>query len=107
LAAVAEARALQPTWEATVKDETAFRVVKEALVENRENGTTFEGVLSRSRVAALRRVLRLAEPEFAACRRGNRVAVYRRAISPVSGASRYERLASVKLPARFLAPPSS
>jgi hypothetical protein len=81
-----------------VKNETAFRIVKEILVENRENGTTFEGVLSRSRVAALRRVLQLAEPEFLGRCRGNRVAIYQRAVSPISGVPRYKRIASVKLP---------
>jgi hypothetical protein len=90
-----------------VKNETAFRIVKEILVENRENGTTFEGVLSRSRVAVLRRVLQLAEPEFLGRRRGGRLAIYRRTASRVSGMSRYKRIVSVKLPGYLTAAASS
>jgi hypothetical protein len=84
-----------------MKDETAFRIVQETLSENRENGATFEDVLSRSRVAALRRLPALAEPEFVARRRGNILTLYQRGPSHAAGVSGYRRIASVKLQGRF------
>ncbi len=87
-----------------MKDKTAFLLVKGILVENRDRGSVFEGVLNRSRVAALRRILALAEPEFIARRRGGRVTLYQRAALDASGRSRYRRIARVKLPNRSSLP---
>jgi hypothetical protein len=89
-----------------MKNETALRFVEEILAENRENGE-LEGILNRSRVAALRRVLLLAEPEFLAHRRGNRLVLYQRGPSGISGVRRYRRVASLKLPGRFANAPRS
>ena len=75
---------------------TAFRIVKEILVENRENGE-LEGVLNRSRIAALNRILLLAEPEFLGRRRGKRVVFYQRRPLANSGMSKYRRIGSLKL----------
>ncbi len=79
-----------------MKSETAFRIVKEIVVENRENGE-LEGVLNRSRIAALNRILLLAEPEFLSRRRGTRLVIYQRRQSTTSEVARYRRIGSLKL----------
>ncbi len=89
-----------------MNNETAFRMVKEIVVENRENGE-LEGILNRSRVAALNRVLRLAEPEFLCRRRGTQVVVYQKRPSATVGLSKYRRIASLKVAGSYSAAPSS
>ncbi len=79
-----------------MKSETAFQIVKEILVENRENGE-LEGVLNRWRVAALNRILLLAEPEFFGRRRGTQVVVYQKRPSATVGLLKYRRIGSLKL----------
>ncbi len=89
-----------------MENETAFCIVKEILVENRENGE-LEGVLNRSRVAALNRILLLAEPEFLGRRRGKRLVLYQRGPLGSFGVSKYSRIGSLKLSGRFSAAPAS
>jgi len=79
-----------------MKSETAFRIVKEIVVENRENGE-LEGVLNQSRVAALNRILMLAEPEFLGRRRGTRLFIYQRRQSTPPEVAKYKRIGSLKL----------
>ncbi len=79
-----------------MKSGTAFRIVKEILRENRENGE-LEGVLNRSRVAALNRILLLAEPEFLGRRRGTQVVIYQKRPSATVGVLKYRRVAALKL----------
>ncbi len=79
-----------------MKSETAFRIVKEIIVENRENGE-LEGVLNRSRIAALNRILLLAEPEFLGRRRGTRLVIYQGRQSTTSEVAKYKRIGSLKL----------
>ncbi len=79
-----------------MKSGTAFRIVKEILRENRENGE-LEGVLNRSRVAALNRILLLAEPEFLGRRRGTQVVIYQKRTSATVGVLKYRRIAALKL----------
>ncbi len=79
-----------------MKSGTAFRIVKEILRENRENGE-LEGVLNRSRVAALNRILLLAEPEFLGRRRGTQVVIYQKRLSATVGVLKYRRIAALKL----------
>jgi hypothetical protein len=80
-----------------MKSETAFRMVQEIVRENREPGNTFEGVLNRQRVAALNRILLLAQPEFLCRRRGKQLVVYQRRPSGTSGVSKYTRMACLRL----------
>jgi len=89
-----------------MKSQTAFQIVKEILIENRENGE-LEGTLNRSRVAALNRILLLAEPEFLCRRRGTQAVIYQRRASATSAVSKYRRIAFLKLPGRYPAAPSS
>ena len=89
-----------------MKSETAFRMVKEIVIENRENGE-LEGVLNRSRVAALNRILLLAEPEFVTRRRGAQVVIYQKRPSSTVEGSKYMRIGSLKLAGRNSAAPSS
>ncbi len=79
-----------------MKSGSAFRIVKEILRENRENGE-LEGVLNRSRVAALNRILLLAEPEFLGRRRGTQVVIYQKRPSATVGVLKYRRVAALKL----------
>jgi len=79
-----------------MKSETAFQIVKEILIENRENGE-LERVLNRSRVAALNRILLLAEPEFWGRRRGTRLVIYQKRPSAAVGVLKYRRIGSLKL----------
>lgn len=78
--------------------ETAFQVVRQVLIENGENGE-LEGVLNRSRVAALNRILLLAEPEFLGRRRGRRLVIYQKQMPAAVGPSKYRRIGSLKLAA--------
>lgn len=89
-----------------MRSETAFRIVKEILAENRENGE-LEGILNRSRVAALNRILLLAEPEFLGRRRAKQVTLYQRRPLASSGMSKYRRIGSLKLRGQFSVAPAS
>ncbi len=80
-----------------MKDETAFHIAREILLENHENGE-LEGTLNRSRVAALNRVLLLAEPEFRCCRWGTQLVIYQRRHAVTSGLRKYRRVGSFKVP---------
>ena len=79
-----------------MKSETAFRIVKEILIENRENGE-LEGVLNRSRIAAVNRIVLLAEPEFLGRRRGARVVIYQKRPPATVAVLKYRRIGSLKL----------
>ena len=74
--------------------ETAIRIVKDIIEQNRENGE-LEGVLDRSRVAALNRLLALAEPDYHVKRVGRRLVIYRRIASLRSTSPRYKRIDSI------------
>ena len=76
--------------------ETAIRMVKDIIEQNRENGK-LEGILNRSRVAALNHLLALAEPEYRAKRVGKRIIVYRKVQSPQSIFPKYKRIDSITL----------
>jgi hypothetical protein len=91
-----DARRRAREGELLMKNETAFQFVKEIVVENRENGE-LEGTLNRSRVAALNRILLLAEPEFLGRRRGTQVVIYKKRPSARVGVLKYRRIGSLKL----------
>ena len=81
-----------------MKSEAALRMAREIVRENREPANTFRGVLNRQRVAALNRILMLAQPEFLCRRRGRHLVIYQRRPSGTLGGSKYRRMARLKLP---------
>ncbi len=80
-----------------MKNDTAFHIVREIVLENHENGE-LEGTLNRSRVAAVNRLLLLAEPEFLCRRRGTQLVIYQRRHAVTSGLRKYRRVGSFKVP---------
>ncbi len=83
-----------------MKNDQAFRAVREMLSANRDTIETFHGVLNRFRVAALNHVLDLAEPQYRCVRRGSQLLVYQRVPMSSHGGAKYKRLAGMKLIAR-------
>ena len=75
--------------------QTAVRIVIDIVEQNRENGE-LEGVLDRSRVAALNFLLALAEPEYQVKRAGRRLIIYQK-VPPRILSPRYKRIDSITL----------
>lgn len=83
-----------------MKNAQAFRTVNEMLIANRSGIDTFEGVLNRFRVAALNRLMSLAEPEYKCIRRGRWLVAYERLPVLPGSEAKYKQIGAIRLPVR-------